>query len=555
MATASPQDVPGERECSICHELLTVPKLLPCGHHLCRHCLVSWIQTKADAPCPLCRCAIVHSKEQEGGAAKAEAIADGFPTDLFMEKLVEAERLLSKDHHCCVCEDVAATALCLECGDMLCSSCEKGHRKLSMSKNHAVEYLASLTAETLASKRPCVCAAHPQETCRLYCSSHATPVCWLCASTKHRACSDLIELHDKAEEAGKSLEALVDKLDLGEAEIDRVLASLDQHWEKTDAYAATAISEIEEIRHGLERSVRTWEQGLKEETRRETEYIKAAVQEAKEHLLRRRGKLRTHKGVIRQGQGMENREVVDKMITALETRVEELDQIDVLPREALVLSDLELTLDKAAVSRFEQELSSFGQVQVAPADNFSNVTPTVLRFHENHGQAVRLGNFQQTATKTGLHCNHGIVLAQDPLKTDFLYEVQIVYQHVTVSKRRHKLETLAVGVVTVDPTTILLPDKSADLHSAFVLNRNWLKTPNCDEAVVLYSTAPLNCLRGGDRVGVSLDSDNRLHLHVNGQERGVLAEGIPRPCYPLFDMCGKVGQITALPVTKVMKTN
>ena len=94
MATAVACDEPNNMECTVCHEHFTLPKLLPCGHLLCRHCLVSRLKSQPEASCPLCRYAIVDPKERKGRSL--EDIADGFPTDLAMAALVEADRLLSE---------------------------------------------------------------------------------------------------------------------------------------------------------------------------------------------------------------------------------------------------------------------------------------------------------------------------------------------------------------------------------------------------------------------------------------------------------------------------
>ena len=37
------------------------------SHLLCRHCLISWLRSKAVAHCPLCRCVIVDPVERSGG--------------------------------------------------------------------------------------------------------------------------------------------------------------------------------------------------------------------------------------------------------------------------------------------------------------------------------------------------------------------------------------------------------------------------------------------------------------------------------------------------------
>lgn len=80
------------------------------------------------------------------------AFVDTLPTDLGMQALVDAERMRTKHHVCLVCEDVAATAVCLQCGDFFCNVCTKAHNKSSISKHHVVEELASLTPDKLA---PC----------------------------------------------------------------------------------------------------------------------------------------------------------------------------------------------------------------------------------------------------------------------------------------------------------------------------------------------------------------------------------------------------------------
>ena len=67
MATASVPVPADDKKCSVCHKLFTDPKLLPCSHLLCRHCLISWLQSKAEAHCPLCRCVIVDPVERSGG--------------------------------------------------------------------------------------------------------------------------------------------------------------------------------------------------------------------------------------------------------------------------------------------------------------------------------------------------------------------------------------------------------------------------------------------------------------------------------------------------------
>ncbi len=232
MATASVPEEPNEEECSVCHEQFTEPKLLPCGHLMCRHCLLSWLKSQAEAKCPLCRCAIVEPEER--GSKSLEDIADGFPTDLAMAALVEADRLLNKGHNCCVCEDMAATSFCLSCGDMLCSTCKKVRGKLSATRHHTVEDLSSLTPDKIAGNRPATCAVHADKTCEYFCPTHGLSICHVCATLRYRSCPEVKDLEEKVEEARAVLAELAAILSAGETKLGTAIRQLDQQLRETE---------------------------------------------------------------------------------------------------------------------------------------------------------------------------------------------------------------------------------------------------------------------------------------------------------------------------------
>ncbi|XP_076436818.1 E3 ubiquitin/ISG15 ligase TRIM25-like [Babylonia areolata] len=197
MATAAEPEVK-DWECSICREPFTIPKLMPCGHVLCCHCLLSWLIPRQKASCPLCRRLIVDLQKHPG--KRLGAIVDGFPTDVTMAIRVECEKLLQKDHTCQSCMIQAATSLCLHCHDFLCSSCTPMHGRQSISCHHAVESLASLTVEQLVANYSSPCQGHPSERSQLYCSTHQESICLLCSSTKHRNCPEVKDLKETAAE-------------------------------------------------------------------------------------------------------------------------------------------------------------------------------------------------------------------------------------------------------------------------------------------------------------------------------------------------------------------
>ena len=48
----------------------------------------------------------------------------------------------------------------------------------------------------------------------------------------------------------------------------------------------------------------------------------------------------------------------------------------------------------------------------------------------------------------------------------------------------------------------------------------------------------------GDRVGVTVHEDGRLHFSVNGVDQGVAAVGVPRAVYGVVDLYGQAAQVT-----------
>ena len=367
MATASVPVEANDKECPVCHKLFTDPKLLPCCHLICRHCLVRWLLSKAQARCPLCRCVIVDPEKRTRGQSM-EDIADGFPTDLAMAALVESQQLLSTDHVCRACVTQNATSVCLTCGDLLCGSCVSSHKRLSSTSHHTAEELSSLTAEKLAASRPSSNAVHADEISKVYCPTHGTSICLLCAATDHCQCPEVTTLQKKVEEARAELAELAATLSAGETELERAISQMDQHLRDTEKRARAAIAEIEAMCDRLESAVKECRRRMKELALGACSDVKEAVEEGKTCLLQRRGKLTSHKTVVQRARESATPDAVIGMTPVMQTRVDDLDFSTVLAVDAKVISTVTFVIDKEAMSRVERELSELGQVKVVPAD-------------------------------------------------------------------------------------------------------------------------------------------------------------------------------------------
>lgn len=214
---ATSQAENGEKmtECSVCGQIFSDPKMLPCLHTFCLKCLIRYkrdldrsaekrIET-SKMPCPLCQRLFVIP---DGGF---EALS----SNSFFGRLAHQRRLScmlstsssfeSPDVSTDVCMPCAAAAggeaarqppatyICFDCDEKLCSECEAAHRKQKPSRHHQVEKLTTAAVfrddpeslQSIVQRQSSKCDHHPAEQVRLYCSSCCVPVCSRCVDATH----------------------------------------------------------------------------------------------------------------------------------------------------------------------------------------------------------------------------------------------------------------------------------------------------------------------------------------------------------------------------------
>ncbi|XP_078600842.1 E3 ubiquitin-protein ligase TRIM56-like [Branchiostoma floridae x Branchiostoma japonicum] len=191
MATAAfPEKVSDDStQCTICFYTFKNPKVLPCLHTFCEHCLREWVQ-KNDGdtfPCPICRQPV--PLPQNG----VEGLKDNF----FIASLVKAMTEHHKLHHskddviCTNCEEgKPATSRCSECAEFLCESCESAHRLVRATRGHTLIIFEELKTgkydSVFRARKAPPCFKHPEEILKLYCRTCETPLCNDCALFEHR---------------------------------------------------------------------------------------------------------------------------------------------------------------------------------------------------------------------------------------------------------------------------------------------------------------------------------------------------------------------------------
>uniref|UniRef100_A0A674CRD5 Neuralized-like protein 4 n=1 Tax=Salmo trutta TaxID=8032 RepID=A0A674CRD5_SALTR len=170
-------------------------------------------------------------------------------------------------------------------------------------------------------------------------------------------------------------------------------------------------------------------------------------------------------------------------------------------------------------------------------EEINNAPPhLVMAFLENHGKNIQLSNQNLTAARVSSY-NQGLLVTAQPLPRQQLFQFQIDRLNPSWTS------SLSLGVIGHSPDRLNFPSTACCLkRSAWLLQRdsvfhNSLKI--CENYGPNLDTCP-----EGTVLGLLVDGNSCLHLHVNGMDQGVAAQDIPNPCYPLIDLYGQCEQVT-----------
>lgn len=187
-------------ECSICIEVFTDPRTLPCIHTFCFKCIEKTGRNKhpgAKLPCPLCREEFIIPKEGFVGLRK----------NFFMKRLIEVNKIASPHSNAKLCDACleeaeetihkppVAQSFCVECRQNLCDECCKHHKKNKILKAHKIVALGSQAdiAEVVKSLQSSLCDKHPMKPLEFFCSDCKSVICMACFVGSHNfhKCSDI----------------------------------------------------------------------------------------------------------------------------------------------------------------------------------------------------------------------------------------------------------------------------------------------------------------------------------------------------------------------------
>lgn len=176
--------------CRICQNQYKNPKLLPCLHTFCRHCLDSCVVKGKgrliQIKCPLCSRVKEITGISEPDNAQDECL-EGLVSDFVALNVLDSRAVNGLDKTTVVCGHCSvrapAVSRCSECAVFLCVNCQRTHKR---TRNHNVCSLALLDVEPNETLHKVnYCRTHTGEELTYYCKTCDLPVCNDCTFLDH----------------------------------------------------------------------------------------------------------------------------------------------------------------------------------------------------------------------------------------------------------------------------------------------------------------------------------------------------------------------------------
>ena len=195
-----------EVTCSVCMQLYTNPKQLPCLHVFCLQCLNNLTRTSARGgkiKCPLCQREVV---VPESGTLET------LPNCFHMKNLLDILAIKECNSAKVTCENCERkseeASYCFHCGKFWCNECMNAHNIFRENRDHRVLALKDFEDKDFEDvlKRPVFCQKelHDREVLKFYCKECDIPVCQTCVIVDHNK-HDVEHLELTAREVKKNV--------------------------------------------------------------------------------------------------------------------------------------------------------------------------------------------------------------------------------------------------------------------------------------------------------------------------------------------------------------
>ena len=198
--------------CSVCTNVYTDPKHLPCLHTFCLQCLKHWHTTshgRDTIRCPKCQAV---SRVPESGD-----LTD-LPTSFYLNGLIDVlaiKECKTSQVRCGNCDKKSAeSSYCFHCCVFWCDECIIGHNIIRSNKDHRVLALKDFQDKDYEDvmKRPAFCPKedHNKEELKYFCKDCETPVCQICVTLDHGG-HNMKLIKEEAERQRTEMKSFIEK--------------------------------------------------------------------------------------------------------------------------------------------------------------------------------------------------------------------------------------------------------------------------------------------------------------------------------------------------------
>ncbi|XP_021363675.1 E3 ubiquitin-protein ligase TRIM56-like [Mizuhopecten yessoensis] len=355
------EETPGELVCTICNNIFKNPRILSCLHTFCYDCIAKQTHDfHIHASCFLCRADFSPCTKNRSS----------FRPDTYIASQVDLYQLKAGKTLCVVCQlrDVQqyATHYCVDCCDMLCSTCAEHHSFTRLTFEHQVVKRTDVQEgkydSIILQKRLLTCSEHPCKQLKYYCKSCYYPVCEQCL-VYHKKDHEVVVKHDALKKSRAT-------------EIERMCSELQPRLRRimtVQQITKNGIEEIEKKKIELPRKIQSLCDKLKHLVKKNgTE----AIQTTSLELTNIKQKLATHKSDVDA-----YLEKLGPSLKTCETLVSGANTLHILPIADILLRKLSYlaTIDRPSDNAERQTLTV--EFQTSLKDTICNTTLTRTDVH------------------------------------------------------------------------------------------------------------------------------------------------------------------------------
>ncbi|KAK3738825.1 hypothetical protein QZH41_001970 [Actinostola sp. cb2023] len=238
--------------CAICHEHFTDPRLLPCLHTYCKHCVDAIVRapsrTHGEITCPECR-EIVKINPGATNQFKVNFQMNNLLSLLAINSPEGPEDAAAKTKLACenCSTDEAVKGRCIDCCKFMCEFCLKAHKRFLETQDHKMMTLEEVKQHGAQALTPKVkCEKHKGEAKKLFCESCQELICRDCTIVDHREHQfQFIEVAAKNHKA--SLKGDVEEALKAEKKVEEALTSVKTMKQRIHVQTENIQKEIDDI--------------------------------------------------------------------------------------------------------------------------------------------------------------------------------------------------------------------------------------------------------------------------------------------------------------------